>query len=105
MLGSPWRIERLEVLLRWAAARLAGDPGDRDAAFVVGMWSAVMDRLDLAPWPIEQAVVESIDLGFGDPPAARRAGEQAVRLDGPDRAVEEAMRAILDGRRLVRERV
>ncbi len=64
-----------------------------------------MDRLDLAAWPIEQAVVESIDLGAGDLGAARRAGEQRVRLDGPDRAVEEAMRAILDGRRLVRERV
>ncbi len=29
MLGSPWRIERLEVLLRWAAARLAREPADR----------------------------------------------------------------------------
>jgi DNA-binding SARP family transcriptional activator len=101
MLGSPWRIERLEVLARWAAARLADDAGDRDAGFVLGVWSSVMRRLGLAPWPIEQAIDGGAD---GEGGSARRAGEQAVRLAGPDRAVEDAMRAILDGRRLVRER-
>ena len=105
LLGSPWRIERSRCCCRWAAARLAGDAGDPDAAFVLGVWAAVMRRLDLAPWPIEQALVETIDQrAGGDDGAARRAGEQSVRLDGPDRAVEEAMRAILDGRRLVRKR-
>lgn len=100
LLGSPWRIERLEVLLRWAAARLAGDPVDHDAAYVVGVWAAVMERLDLEPWPVEQVLVGSIDLeNDAGLRGARRAGEQAVRLDGPDPAVEEAMRAILDGRR------
>ena len=78
LLGSPWRIERLEVLLRWAAARLAGDGGDPDAAFVLGVWG----RRHAPPRP--GAVADRAGAGRDDRSARRRRrrGRAAVRGAG-----------------------
>jgi hypothetical protein len=51
---TDWNVDVDDALLRWSAARAAGNPQDPVAGRVSMAWLEIKANLDLPPWAVEE---------------------------------------------------